>query len=175
MPGSVSESYVAALQHDLADVSDEATRVGVVRRPTPWFHGVVDENVPALGPPTPLLEETKNRQAELEADGVPSADAHNRAMDAVDFEARYEAYLADDPDALAAFDALRERVAGGESVVLVCFENTDEKRCHRTALADRLRGRSTRNGGLAGWMWPVSRGPSRRGPRAVRRRSRSPS
>ncbi|MFT4884049.1 MAG: hypothetical protein ACI8U4_001562, partial [Natronomonas sp.] len=43
MSGSVSETYVAAIQHDLVDL-DGATAVGVVRQPTGWFYGSVDEN-----------------------------------------------------------------------------------------------------------------------------------
>lgn len=141
MPGSVSDSYVAALQHDTADVPDDATRVGVVRRATPWFYGAVDENVPALAPPEDLLDETKARQAELEAAGVSDAEAHNRAMNEVDFVERYADHLDTDPDAIEALSDLESRLRAGEDVVLVCYENTDEKRCHRTALGARLQAR----------------------------------
>lgn len=139
MPGSVFESYVAALQHDTADVPDGATRIGVVRRATPWFYGVVDENVPALGPPAELLDDVKARQAELESEGVADAEAHNRAMTEADFDERYLDYLDDDSDARAAVDDLERRLRDGEDVVLVCYENTDEKRCHRTTLQERFR------------------------------------
>ena len=37
MVGTLTDTYVAALQHDLADVPADATPVGVVRKPTPWF------------------------------------------------------------------------------------------------------------------------------------------
>ena len=138
MSGSVFESYLAALQHDIADVPGDATRVGVVRKPTRWFHGVVDENVPELGPPADLLDAVQERKAELEAGGVPDAEAHNRAMEEADYDARYAEHLDTDPGAQAAVEALRTRLVDGEDVVLVCYENTDEKRCHRTRLQERL-------------------------------------
>lgn len=138
MTGRVFESYVAALQHKQADVPDDAPRVGVVRKPTRWFHGVVDENVPALGPPAALLDAVQSRKAELEAEGVPEAEAHNRAMDETDYDDRYAEHLDTAPDAQSALDDLRSRLEDGEDVVLVCYENTDEKRCHRTQLQERL-------------------------------------
>jgi uncharacterized protein YeaO (DUF488 family) len=138
--GRVLDTYVAALQHDLADVGD-ATRVGVVRRPTRWFSGSVDENDTRLAPPTDLLDEAKQRQEEFEMAGVCEAEAHNEAWLAVDFAARYRDHLAADDAAAAALDALEGRVRDGETVALVCFENTDKKRCHRTVLRDVLEAR----------------------------------
>lgn len=138
MSGRVFETYVAALQHDLADIPEDATRIGVVRRPTPWFYGTVDENRPALGPPPGLLDETQARRDELEAEGLSDADAHNQAMTDIDFTARYEDYLQTDPDAQAALEDIRGMLADGEDVALVCYENTDDKRCHRTTLRDHL-------------------------------------
>lgn len=139
MAGSVSDTYVAALQHGFAQVPDGATRVGVVRRPTRWFWGQVDENVPALSPPAELLDVVKKRAAELEADGLDGAAAHNRAMADVDYDGRYRSHLDDTKEARAALGELRGRLETGEDLVLVCYENTDEKWCHRTALAERLR------------------------------------
>jgi uncharacterized protein YeaO (DUF488 family) len=136
MAGTLSDTYVAALQHGTADVPSEAVRLGVVRRPTPWFYAQVDENVPALAPPADLLDDAKDRQAELEARDVDDAAAHNRAMDDVDFEARYLDYLRESCEARAAIDALRDRLEAGSDVALVCYENTEEKRCHRTTLRE---------------------------------------
>lgn len=138
MTGAVSDTYVAALQHDLVEVPEGAHVLGVVRRPTPWFWAQVDANEPALAPPTELLDAVKVRQAELQTTGLDDAPAHNAAMDEVDYEARYLAHLEESEDARAAIDDLRARLAEGEDVVLVCFENTDEKRCHRTLLRERL-------------------------------------
>ena len=136
MTGTVEETYVAAIQHDLVDLAG-ATPVGVVRRPTGWFYGAVDENVPDLGPPVDLLDEVKERQEDLKMAGMCDEGAHNAAFKETDFEARYLEHLQSDPDARAALEALRERVRDGEDVALVCYEG-DDKRCHRHALRERL-------------------------------------
>ncbi|MFP4590185.1 MAG: DUF488 family protein [Halobacteriales archaeon] len=136
--GQVLDTYVAAIQHDLVDLPDGALVLGVVRRPTPWLFGVVDENEPALGPPDALLAAVKARHAELEAEGIDDATAHNRAMDDVDYEARYREHLEYEPEASAALERIRAILDGGRDVVLVCFENTAEKRCHRTVLEEYL-------------------------------------
>ena len=141
MPGQVHDTYVAAIQHDLVDLPEDARRIGVVRRPTSWFHGAVDENVPALGPPEALLEDAKQREEDLKLQGICDDDAQNLAWDEVDFAERYRDFL-ETPDGAAAVDELVERLEDGTDVVLVCFENTAKKRCHRTilreVLADRL-------------------------------------
>lgn len=138
MPGTVHDTYVAALQHDIADVPDEAVRVGVVRRPTPWFYAQVDENVPELGPPADLLEEFKDRYEHRQEQGLGDAEAHNTALEDVDYDARYRSYLDESDEARAAIEDLRNRLESGEDVVLVCYENTEEKRCHRTLLRSEL-------------------------------------
>lgn len=139
MTGTVDESYQAAVHHGLVDTGD-ATLVGVVRRPTGWFNGTVDENVPALGPPEDLLDETKRRTEDLKMAGLCDEGAHNAAWEETDFEESYRAHLAESAEAQAALSDLADRVAGGESVVLVCFEG-DDKRCHRHALREELEAR----------------------------------
>lgn len=136
-PGTVTDTYVAALRHDLASVPAGATLVGVVRRPTGWFHAAVDENCPALGPPAALLDEFQDRVEDLKRQGLCDEGAHNAVWEEVDFEARYRRHLRG--DGAEALDALRRRVRDGEDLVLVCYENTDKKRCHRTVLAERVR------------------------------------
>jgi uncharacterized protein YeaO (DUF488 family) len=138
MPGQLNHTYVAALQHDLAEVPDGATRVGVVRRPTPWFHAAIDENVAAVAPPAELLEAFKDRCEDLEMQGLCAEGAHNAAWDELEFERRYRKYLNDSTLAREALEDLRTRIAGGEDLVLVCYENTEQKRCHRTVLVDEL-------------------------------------
>lgn len=137
MTGRLLDTYIAALQHDIADIPADATRVGVVRRPTHWFHGPVDENIPALAPPAALLDEVKDTHESLKAEGLDDATAHNRALEGVDYDERYLAHL-ESPSAQAAMDDLVSRLVDGEDVALVCYENTDEKRCHRTLLAEAL-------------------------------------
>lgn len=138
MAGTLTDTYVAALQHGFADVPDGALKLGVVRRATPWFHAQVDENRPALGPPEALLVEVKDRHEALIADGMADAEAHNVAMEAAGYDDRYIEYLEETPEARTAIEDVRARLDAGEDVALVCYENTDEKRCHRTLLRDRL-------------------------------------
>lgn len=137
--GTVSETYHAALAHGFADVPDEATRTGVVRRPTAWFSGEVDENVPELGPPEELLSEFQRRREDFKMQGMCDEGAHNAAWDEVDFEERYRDHL-DSPEAGAALSELVERATSGESVVLVCFEK-GTKRCHRHLLVEAIENR----------------------------------
>ena len=137
MAGSLTETYAAAIQHDLVDL-DGATPVGVVRRPPGWFHAQVEENHRELGPPGDLLDETKERQADLQQAGRGETAAHNGAFEETDFAERYRAYLGEDPDARAALEALADRARAGEDVALVCFE-ADDKACHRHTLLDVLR------------------------------------
>jgi uncharacterized protein YeaO (DUF488 family) len=136
--GQLRDTYIAAIQHDKVDLSGEELLVGVVRRPHSWFYGQVDENRPALAPPETLLDEFKERAAALEADGLADATAHNEAWDSVDFDDRFRRHLAETPAAQDAMADLTGRLADGDNVVLVCYENTDEKRCHRTVLRDEL-------------------------------------
>jgi uncharacterized protein YeaO (DUF488 family) len=136
--GTLRDTYLAALQHDLIDIPEGATLVGVVRSPTRWFSPAVDENQRALGPPQSLLDEFKQRSEGLEAEGLDDADAHNAAWEDVDFEPRYREHLNTTPDAHAALENLRERLRASENLVLVCYENTEKKRCHRTILRDEL-------------------------------------
>lgn len=135
VPGSVDDTYAAAIQHGQVDVSDADLVLGVVRKPLPWFHGAVDENRRALGPPAELLDDLDDRMDELVEDGIDEATAHDRAWEETDFDRRYREYLRTDEEGRRAVSELRERIADGEDVVLVCYENTDEKRCHRTTLA----------------------------------------
>lgn len=139
-PGQLLDTYVAAIQHDLVDLG-EATLVGVVRRPTGWFNATVDENVPAVAPPESLLEETKTRQEDFEMQGICSEEAHNQAWETTAFAEQYRTHLESDDDAQDAITDLVERVQGGESIALVCFENTEKKRCHRTILREILESR----------------------------------
>ena len=138
MPVSLTDTYVAALQHDLVELPPETTRVGVVRQPTSWFHGTVDENVPALWPPEDLLSATKRHEEDLKRRGICDEEAHNVAWDETDFSVRYRTHLETSGAAGEAMDDLVARLRQGESIALVCFENTAKKRCHRTILRERL-------------------------------------
>ncbi|MBX0321428.1 DUF488 domain-containing protein [Halomicroarcula sp. F13] len=144
MSGGVRDTYVAAIQHGLADLSGDETLVGVVREPTGWFHAAVDENRPELGPPSDLLAETKRRAEDLQMQGLCEEGAHNAAWDETDFADRYRTHLDESEAAQQAITDLADRVRDGETVVLVCFEG-ERKRCHRTLLRERLRARLERS------------------------------
>lgn len=137
--GAVRDSYVAAIQHDLVDLDGDEFLAGVVRRPTPWFHGAIDENFRALGPPESLLEEAKRREEDFKRRGVCESGAVNAAWEDVGFADRYREYLSESDDAGAAIEALEDRLGDGQDVVLVCYEGED-KRCHRRILRELLGG-----------------------------------
>jgi uncharacterized protein YeaO (DUF488 family) len=141
----LTDTYAAALQHDLADVPAEATLVGVVRRPAPWFHAVVDENQPDLGPPANLLDAVRDVEDDLKMQGLCTEGAHNAAWERVDFGERYREHLEESTTAQAELDGLQRRLESGESIALVCYENTEKKRCHRTILREALEERAGRN------------------------------
>lgn len=132
------DTYVAALQHSLVELPEEATLVGVVRRPTGGFSSVVDENHPSLGPPSELLDEFTQRHEDFKMRGMCDEGAHNAAWEALTFGDRYREYLETDSNAQRDVSSLVERLRSEEQLVLVCFENTNQKRCHRTILKDHL-------------------------------------
>lgn len=98
MPGSIHDTSVA-LQHDIADVPDHAVKVCVVRRPTPWFYGQIDENVPELGPPEAVLDTCKERATELEEQGMDDADALDQVWVDTGSAERYREHLAQSDEA----------------------------------------------------------------------------
>jgi hypothetical protein len=139
--GTLTDTYVAAIQHDLVTLPSGTTLVGVVREPTSWFHPVVDENHPALGPPADLLDDVRTAEEDLKMQGVCEEEAHNAAWRETAFGDRYRDHLGSDPDAGAAVDALVDRLRDGEHLALVCYENTEKKRCHRTILREVVESR----------------------------------
>lgn len=138
-PGSIRETYHAALAHGLVNLPEGTTRIGVVRRPTSWFHGEVDENISALAPPEALLDDFQQRREDFKMQGMCDEGAHNAAWEELKFEERYQEHL-DGDDAQAALSALADRVASGEDVALVCYEG-NSKRCHCHTLEEKLAAR----------------------------------
>ena len=138
----LGDTYVAAIQHEFVDLSEEATLVGVARQPTGWFRSAVDENYPSLGPPPELLDEFKQRHEDFKLQGMCDEGAHNAAWDELGFDDRYLTHIEQTTTAQETISDLVHRLEAGEELVLVCFENTNQKRCHRTLLrthiADRL-------------------------------------
>lgn len=138
--GTITETYIAALQHDLVEFDEDARLVGVVRRPTGWFRGTVDENRPELGPPEELLDEVKQRHEDLKMQGMCDEGAHNAAWEDCSFDERYREHLADSSTAQETVDELTQAVENGTTIVLVCFEG-ENKRCHRHTLVEEIESR----------------------------------
>lgn len=139
--GTLRDTHAAALRHGLADLPEEATLVGVVRRPGGGFAALVDENRPALGPPADLRDALDRRRTDLKMRGLCDAGAHNAAWEELDAAERYRAHLADDPDAREALSTLAERLRAGESLALVIEASTEKKHTHGPLLCERLRAR----------------------------------
>jgi uncharacterized protein YeaO (DUF488 family) len=94
---------------------------GVRREDEPW-----DEWVKELGPSTEL-----------------HAAAYGKGQPAIDFDAYRARYLAEmqEQPARLYVQALRGRVAGGESIALLCSSAClDEARCHRSLLRELVLG-----------------------------------
>lgn len=136
-PGSLRDTCAVALRHGLFDVGD-AMLVGVARRPTSRFDAAVEENYPALGPPSALLDEFERRVEDLKMRGLCEEGAHNSAWAELDFGERYRDHLDADEGAEAALAEVTNHLRGGEDVVLICDGSADGKRSHRTALREEL-------------------------------------
>ncbi|CDK38179.1 DUF488 family protein [Halorubrum sp. AJ67] len=121
------DTYHAALQHGHVVPDDDDYVVGVVREPMYGIQTHLDTNITALAPPRDLLTEFKELADEI---------GHNDAIDACDFEQRYRAHLGGDTQRRAMRDILS--MLPETAVYLVCYENTDDKICHRTYLKDEL-------------------------------------
>ena len=131
---AVRDTYHAALRHGHVTPDESDLVVGVVRRPTYGIGNYLDRNVPALAPPEDLLDEFKRVVGER--DDL----THDEAWDEVNFGERYREYLRTPEPQRAMDDVLDE--LDSRDVWLVCYENTDDKRCHRTILKDTLRKRA---------------------------------
>jgi uncharacterized protein YeaO (DUF488 family) len=134
------DTYHAALQHGHATPADEDLVVGVVRRPSYGIESYLDRNVPELAPPDDLLSEFKTLADER--DDLH----HDEVWDEVDFGERYRDHLRSPEARQAMGDLLEELESRDGDLWLVCYENTDEKRCHRTILKSVLRERAESSG-----------------------------
>lgn len=128
--GELRDTYHAALQHGHVEPDSDDLVVGVVRKPMYGIQRHLDRNVPELAPEADLLAAFKERADEV---------GHDAAWDEMAFAERYRQSL----ERPAAQDAMDDLLAELESrdVWLVCYENTDDKRCHRTILKRVLRER----------------------------------
>lgn len=129
--GTLHDTYHVALQHDHVQPADDDLVLGVVRKPMYGIQTHLDRNCAALAPPADLLDEFKETADEM---------GHNAAVAAVDFRGRYRDYL-DGADQVEAIRGVIADLESGRDVWLVCYENTDEKFCHREILVDVIRAR----------------------------------
>ena len=130
----IRDTYHAALRHGHVDPDEDDLVVGVVRRPSYGIGNYLDRNVPSLAPPDDLLDEFKTLVDEREDL------THDEAWDEMGFGERYREHLRT-AAAEAEMDELLAEL-DSRNVWLVCYENTDEKRCHRTILREVLRRRA---------------------------------
>lgn len=132
--GSLNHTYHAALQYGHDEPADSDLVLGVVRKPMYGIQAHVDENCTTLAPPAELLSEFKERVDEI---------GHNPAIADVDYRTRYRAHLTGSEQS-EAIDHICDELRSGRTVWLVCYENTDEKYCHRLLLVDEIRTRLSR-------------------------------
>lgn len=118
------------------------TYIGITRSDSDDITEVVDEQMPALAPPSDLFYQWLSLRDELQ-EQMNYVDAHNEAVDRTDYRERYRAHLETDR-AQRALDEIVDRVADGEHIVLVCFCGSG-KWCHRSIVYERLTDRL--NGG----------------------------
>jgi uncharacterized protein YeaO (DUF488 family) len=131
----IRDTYHAALQHDHVEPAPEDLVVGVVRHPVYGIENYLDRNVPALAPPEALLGDFETVE---ERDDL----THDEAWDEVNFAERYREYLQHSAVQQVMDDLLGELDPDEGDLWLVCYENTDQKRCHRTILREVLRERA---------------------------------
>lgn len=106
---------------------------GVVRYPREFVERVTDRNIPAVAPPTDLLEAFKTVEKAAERNGDPNPAAI--AWDTVRYEPRYLEYL-ERSGPQRVLEELRDR-ARERDVWLVCWEK-DARWCHRRLLANAV-------------------------------------
>jgi GrpB-like predicted nucleotidyltransferase (UPF0157 family) len=148
MTGTVEHMNIAeakssrySQQSRLSAFNDEGDRdttyVGVVSEGDEEFERTVDEMRPELGPPSVLFHQWLNTR-DSKQDEMSSVEAHNRALDEVNFRERFGKYLDSNREARDALEELTDRVEAGEHIVLVGY--CDEgKWCHREPVAETIK------------------------------------
>ncbi|ARS91772.1 hypothetical protein B1756_09300 [Natrarchaeobaculum aegyptiacum] len=115
------------------DPSESADVFGVVRYPKDFVERVTDRNIPAVAPPSDLLDAYRTVEDAAETNGEPNPSAV--AWNSVDFERRYHEHL-EQPEQRAVIDELVDR-ARERDIWLVCWEK-DCRWCHRRLLANAV-------------------------------------
>lgn len=129
---TVHTTYFSGLE-DLGVETDHV--FAVVRQPRDFVSDIVDRNVVALAPHDDLLEAYKRVEDAATTNGkhLPSKVAWN----SVSFEERYRTRLRNHVGAKRALSKLRDLLADGDDLVLVCWEKNPQW-CHRRPLANVL-------------------------------------
>lgn len=148
MVGEVREMYLSELhshttsndQMDFSQFTGEdndeyGTKIAVITEPTGGITEAADEFIPELGMPEEELNLFRSTRSELDLDD--GVEKHNRAAEEVNLEQRYGDYIEKDSIAQEKIAELVERVAGGETITLVCFEK-EPKWCHRHVLKEHI-------------------------------------
>lgn len=149
MTGEVHEMYLSELhshttsddQMSFSEFTDQdedeyGTTIAVVTDPVGGIVEAADEFIPELGMPEDELNLFRSTRSELNIDD--GVEKHNKAAEEVNLEKRYRDYIEKDTVAQEEISKLAERVAGGESITLVCFEK-DPKWCHRHVLKEHIK------------------------------------
>lgn len=120
--------------------SDEGTTyVGIANSEREDYLDAVDEVEPRIAPPSDLFHQWYNTRERMMSEGMLERNAHNEALEVVNYFDRFEAHLNSD-DAQTALTQITERVRDGEDIVLVCYCG-DGKQCHRHPVAERIKAR----------------------------------
>lgn len=133
--GTLRDSYHAALQHGHDEPDEDDLVIAVVAEQMYGIQKHTDEHWPVLAPPIEALREFKDRADEI---------GHNEAVDELDFDGRYREHVRQDIDVQKAVGAVIDELESGRDVWLVCYENTDDKFCHRTVLREEIEKRRER-------------------------------
>lgn len=133
--GTLHDSYHAALQHGHDEPDKDDLVLAVVDEQMYGIQKYTDEWWPDLSPPTELLHELKDLADEI---------GHNEAVEELNFKTRYREYVQQDVEAQKAVGEVISELESGRDVWLVCYENTDDKVCHRTILREEIEKRRGR-------------------------------
>lgn len=134
---SVSNRYDES-QHtfDNFGIDTNSTTIAVVSRPTDRMLEVTDEWLPELGMPENYLSIFLKRRNQYRGNSAIDEPA-NRAYTDLSLDERYVEYIRNSDDAQIAITQILSRIDAGETITLVCYEESHEM-CHRHALIELI-------------------------------------
>jgi uncharacterized protein YeaO (DUF488 family) len=151
MSGRVDETNHAELkerhlspQSEIADFcqEDNTTYVAVVSLPRDNISDIVDEVWPELGMPEWALKRFLKRRSGYRSNSAVDC-PHEKAYRDTDLHGIYQSHLHSSSEAKRRLNEAVEKVASGENITLVCYEE-DGQSCHRHLLVDIIRERVER-------------------------------